>query len=87
MNISIELSQKQIVTQYMIQYMNLLQMNHSELENFLEKQSLENPVIEFEKIPVYTTEHIKIRLLLLFQKVIQNGHPMTGRIPVKLKTG
>ena len=45
MNISIELSQKQIVTQYMI----LLQMNHSELENFLEKQSLENPVIEFEK--------------------------------------
>ena len=49
MNISIELSQKQIVTQYMIQYMNLLQMNHSELENFLEKQSLENPVIEFEK--------------------------------------
>ena len=29
MNISIELSQKQIVTQYMIQYMNLLQMNHS----------------------------------------------------------
>ena len=31
MNISIELSQKQIVTQYMIQYMNLLQINHSEL--------------------------------------------------------
>lgn len=49
MNINIELSQKQIVTQYMIQYMNLLQMNHSELENFLEKKSLENPVIEFEK--------------------------------------
>ena len=49
MNISIELSQKQIVTQYMIQYMNLLQMNHSELEIFLEKKSLENPAIEFEK--------------------------------------
>ena len=49
MNINIDLSQKQITTQYMIQYMNLLQMNHTELEEFLEKKSLENPTIEFEK--------------------------------------
>ena len=49
MNINIDLSQKQLTTQYMIQYMNLLQMNHTELEGFLEKKSLENPTIEFEK--------------------------------------
>lgn len=49
MNINIDLSQKQITTQYMIQYMNLLQMSHMELENFLEEKALENPVIEFEK--------------------------------------
>ena len=30
MNINIDLSQKQLTTQYMIQYMNLLQMNHTE---------------------------------------------------------
>lgn len=52
MNINIDLSQKQLTTQYMIQYMNLLQMNHTELESFLEKKSLENPTIDLKKMPI-----------------------------------
>lgn len=48
MDISLELSQKQILSQHMVQSMEILQMSAQELENYLEVLSLENPVIELD---------------------------------------
>lgn len=87
MNINIDLSQKQLTTQYMIQYMNLLQMNHTELESFLEKKSLENPTIEFEKIPIGAAVNITIVPVVPLQIQIPNGHLTTGKISVNQKIG
>ena len=49
MDLKMELSQKQIITQQMIQSMEILQMSALELDNYLEKLSQENPVIELEE--------------------------------------
>lgn len=46
MDLSFELSQKQTLSQYMVQSMEILQMSVQELENYIETLSLENPVIE-----------------------------------------
>ena len=48
MNQQLELSQKQILSQHLIQSMEILQMSTQELEVYLEKLSMENPVIEIE---------------------------------------
>lgn len=46
---NIELSQKQTLTQHMIQSMEILQMSAQELESYVETLALENPVIELEE--------------------------------------
>lgn len=49
MNQNLELTQKQVLTQHMIQSMEILQMSAIELEQFLENLSMENPVVELEE--------------------------------------
>ncbi len=49
---NIELSQKQTLTQHMIQSMEILQMSAQELESYVETLALENPVIELEERPL-----------------------------------
>ena len=46
MKLNQDLEQKQLLSARMLQSIEILQMNTSELENFLEKLSLENPVID-----------------------------------------
>lgn len=46
MELKIEMSQKQILSQHMVQSMEILQMSAQELEGYIENLSLENPVIE-----------------------------------------
>lgn len=46
MELKMELSQKQILSQRMIQSMEILQMSTVELESYIENLSLENPVVE-----------------------------------------
>lgn len=48
MELKIEISQKQILSQRMIQSMEILQMSSVELEAYVENLSLENPVVELE---------------------------------------
>lgn len=48
MSIKMTLEQKQILSQKMIQSMNILQMNTMELESFINEMAVENPVIEVE---------------------------------------
>ena len=48
MNQHLELAQKQILSQHLIQSMEILQMSTQELESYLENLSMENPVIEIE---------------------------------------
>ena len=53
MELKMELSQKQILSQHMVQSMEILQMSAQELEGYIEKLALENPVIELaETSPV-----------------------------------
>lgn len=47
----LELNQKQILSQNLIQMMEVLQMSVQELEAYLQELSLENPVIELEDRP------------------------------------
>ncbi|MBE6009189.1 MAG: RNA polymerase factor sigma-54 [Lachnospiraceae bacterium] len=49
MNQNLELTQKQILSQHMIQSMEILQMSAVELEEFLENLSMENPVVEISE--------------------------------------
>ncbi|MBQ7447926.1 MAG: hypothetical protein IJV59_08265, partial [Eubacterium sp.] len=49
MNQNLELTQKQILSQHMIQSMEILQMSAVELEEFLENLSMENPVVELSE--------------------------------------
>ena len=46
MELKIDISQKQILSQHMVQSMEILQMSAQELEGYIEKLALENPVIE-----------------------------------------
>ncbi len=48
MNQSLVLAQKQILSQHLIQSMEILQMSAVELEAYLENLSMENPVVELE---------------------------------------
>lgn len=48
MKINLELSQKQLLSQKMIQSIEILQMNAQELNEYLNEVSLENPAIEIE---------------------------------------
>lgn len=57
MDISLEISQKQTLSQHMVQSMEILQMSAQELENYLEALSLENPVIELDNPhPIETSQ-------------------------------
>ena len=47
MELKIDISQKQILSQRMVQSMEILQMSAQELESYIENLALENPVIEF----------------------------------------
>lgn len=46
---NLELAQKQILSQHMIQSMEILQMSATELGEYLENLSMENPVVELEE--------------------------------------
>ena len=46
MELKMEISQKQVLSQHMVQSMEILQMSAQELEEYIEKMALENPVIE-----------------------------------------
>lgn len=46
MNMNIDLSQKQVLSQRMVQTMEILQMSAQELESYIEELSIENPVVE-----------------------------------------
>lgn len=47
MELSLQLTQQ--LSQQMLQYMNLLQMNHQELKSYVDELYLENPAIEFRE--------------------------------------
>ena len=49
MELKMELSQKQVLSQHMVQSMEILQMSAQELEGYIEKLALENPVIQSVK--------------------------------------
>ena len=46
MNLELNISQKQVLSQHMVQSMEILQMSAQELEGYIENLALENPVIE-----------------------------------------
>ena len=46
MELKMDISQKQVLSQHMVQSMEILQMSAQELESYLENLALENPVIE-----------------------------------------
>lgn len=48
MELKMEVTQKQILSQHMIQSMEILQMSTAELESYIENLSLENPVVDLE---------------------------------------
>lgn len=49
MGLELDLSQKQIISQQMIQSMKILQMNYIELQEYISELALENPVIDMEE--------------------------------------
>lgn len=48
MKLGVNLEQKQVITQQMIQTLKVLEMNVTELENYLSELSSENPAVELE---------------------------------------
>ncbi len=46
MDLTLELAQKQVITQQMIQSMEILQLNAIELQAYIENLSMENPVVD-----------------------------------------
>lgn len=56
MELKYELSQKQVLSQNMVQSMEILQMSALELESYIENLSLENPVIELDESGRYETD-------------------------------
>ncbi len=66
MNQQLELSQKQILSRHLIQSMEILQMSTQELEVYLEKLSMENPVIEIENT---SAEEMDVREAMLARKL------------------
>lgn len=59
MELKMELSQKQILSQHMVQSMEILQMSAQELEGYIEKLALENPVIELSEGSHGPTEDVR----------------------------
>lgn len=57
MELKVELAQKQMLSQHMVQSMEILQMSAQELEEYIEGLSLENPVIELEDSYQYEADH------------------------------
>lgn len=57
MKISIELTQKQTISQSIIESMNILQMNAQELDSYIETLALENPVIDISDSQSGTDEY------------------------------
>lgn len=49
MELKMEQTQKQVLSQQMIQSMEILQMSSAELENYIENLSLENPVVDLKQ--------------------------------------
>lgn len=62
MELKMDISQKQIITQQMIQSMEILQMSTLELDNYLEKLSQENPVVELVETPIEKEPGIQEKL-------------------------
>ena len=56
MELKMEINQKQILSQHMVQSMEILQMSAQELEAYIENLAVENPVIEFPDIHSEQTE-------------------------------
>ncbi|MGN1157145.1 MAG: hypothetical protein ACI4TK_13285, partial [Agathobacter sp.] len=50
MRLELDLSQKQILSQHMIQSMEMLQMSALELDAYLENMALENPLMDVQEI-------------------------------------
>ena len=62
MELKMDISQKQIITQQMIQSMEILQMSTLELDTFLEKLSQENPVVELVEAPAEPETRIQEKM-------------------------
>ena len=57
MALELKQEQKQILSQKMIQSASILQMSAADLEEYLNEQSMENPVIDLiQKVPEESTE-------------------------------
>ena len=52
LDINISQSQKLIITQEMRQAIEILQMTATELNNLIEKETMENPVLDFREGPI-----------------------------------
>ena len=55
MALSMEQSQKQVLSQKMIQSVTMLQMSAQELSDYIKEESLSNPVVDLE-YPVFENE-------------------------------
>ena len=62
MDLKMEISQKQVLSQRMVQSMEILQMSTQELEEYIENLALENPVIEFPDSYSQQTDNKQIEL-------------------------
>ncbi len=66
MDLTLELAQKQVITQQMIQSMEILQLNAIELQAYIENLSMENPVVdlvEAQQAPADVREQERARKL------------------------
>lgn len=54
MDLSLHISQKQILSQKMQQSAEILQMNQMELDDFMQEMAVENPVLEWDESSIYT---------------------------------
>ena len=62
MELKMEINQKQILSQHMVQSMEILQMSAQELEAYIENLAVENPVIEFPDIHSEQTDAAQMEL-------------------------
>lgn len=63
MAIKLELSQKQVVSQKMIQSLGVLQMSSQELSEYIKEISLENPAVDFEEGETNPQDEERLRKL------------------------
>lgn len=62
MELGLSLSQKQILSQQLIQSLQVLQMSAQELESYLERLSMENPVVELPEKETHTDQADQLEL-------------------------